>query len=217
MCKRSQRRVSFRKHTATREHSEFSVYPLFQLLTGNKLQIVSFSRLGIVKPSQRWKSHSSVFVVISVFLLLDQFSSYPLIKFPSPSWGQSNFDISPNLLSAFRFVCSLCVKTRTQPHKGWLKAIFYIIFSSKICCFFFTFIMAAVNTSFYWTKRKIKTWKIGLRLVNRSMPLSAVFVIYKMKIRRKYCDFSARVGHWKIALWKEVGESYRKCTQHKIF
>ena len=213
MCKRSQRRVSFRKHTATREHSEFSVYPLFQLLTGNKLQIVSFSRLGIVKPSQRWKSHSSVFVVISVFLLLDQFSGYPLIKFPSPSWGQSNFNISPNLLSAFRFVCSLCVKTRTQPHKGWLTAIFSIIF----VVVFFTFIMAAVNTSFYWTKRKIKTWKIGLRLVNRSMPLSAVFVIYRMKIRRKYCDFSARVGHWKIALWKEVGESYRKCTQHKIF
>ena len=49
--------------------------PLFQLL--NILQIVSFSRLGIahiiLNPSQRWKSHSSVCVMISVFLLLINF------------------------------------------------------------------------------------------------------------------------------------------------
>ena len=105
-----------------------------------------------------------------------QFSSYPLIKFLSPSWGQSYFDISLNLLSAISIrLLSACVKT--QADESWLTAIFSFIFPQKFV-FFFYFIMAAVGTSFYWTKRKIKTWKTGLRLVNRLIPLSLRFLLY---------------------------------------
>lgn len=55
--------------------------------------------------------------------------------------------------------------------------------------------MAALGTSFYWTKQNKKTKK-----------------------RRDSTIFLQElVTYWKIAPLKEVGKSWRKCTKQKIF